>query len=154
MAVCLLSVVILRSRSPTAESKPLAGKKQLGLLGQCIRIILNKTSPDILPASYEAIYNACQSVVLISDLGHDLYDTLKLELEKSIGSLANDLLASAENDTSWIISLNEAFKWFENQIVCSISFILHRLISFHSRPFLNLSSHIWIKVTSFMRKMP
>lgn len=67
--------------------------------------------------SYEGIYNACRSVVTISHLGHDLYGILKLELEKSIGNFANELCSSAENDTSWIISFNETFKWFERQIV-------------------------------------
>jgi hypothetical protein len=87
-SMCLiLKLHILESHSSYAESKPPAGKKHLGLLGQCIRITLNKNSPDVLPASYEGIYNACRSIVTISHLGHDLYDTLKLELEKSIGNL-------------------------------------------------------------------
>jgi cullin-4 len=73
----------------------------------------------MLPASYEGIYNACRSVVTISHLGHDLHDILKLELEKSIGNLANELHSSAENDTTWIISFNETFKWLEEQIVGS-----------------------------------
>lgn len=113
-----LKLQTLGTHSPyCAESKPPAVKKQLGLLGQCIRITLNRNSPDMLPTSYEGIYNACRSVVAISHLGRDLYDTLKLELEKSIGTLANELCSSAENDTSWIVFFNESFKWFEKQIV-------------------------------------
>jgi len=118
--VLYLKLQTLATDSPYyAESKFPAVKKQLGLLGQCIRIILNKNSSDVLPTSYEGIYNACQSVVAISHLGRDLYNTLKLELEKSIGNLANELCLSAEIDTGWIIFFNETFKWFEKQIVSS-----------------------------------
>jgi hypothetical protein len=120
--VCFSFAVIAKQSSYYSESKPPAGKKQLGLLAQCTRIILNKNSPNLLPESYEGIYNACRSLVTISHLGHDLYDVLKLELEKSIGHLANELLSLAADDTTWIISLNGTFKWFENQIVGHVNY--------------------------------
>ncbi|KDR70101.1 hypothetical protein GALMADRAFT_255498 [Galerina marginata CBS 339.88] len=100
------------------KSKPPAGDKQLSLLRRCIRTILaREPGPnDTIPATYEGIYNACRSVVTVSHLGQDLYNTLKIELEQSIGQLAKMLLASTEKDTVWLSSFNAAFKWFEYQL--------------------------------------
>lgn len=103
------------------EGKPPAGDKQLALLRRCIRIIGTVkpefTVQDPLPATYEGIFNACRSAVVVSGLGEDLYNILKIELEQSIGSMSKLLMSSKHEDVTWITLFNTLFSWFEGQIV-------------------------------------
>ena len=103
----------------SAESQPPAADKQLKVLVRSIRTILTRDPgpADILPASYEAIYTACQSIVTVSQQGEDLYNHVKMELGKSIGQLSRALVVLTEKDTTWITTFNKALAWFERQIV-------------------------------------
>jgi len=103
----------------SAESRPPAADQQLKLLVRCIRCILTRDPgpADILPATYEAIYTACQTIVTVSLQGEDLYNNVKMELEKSITQLSRSLSLSTEKDTAWIVTFNKALAWFEQQIV-------------------------------------
>ncbi|KAG6873267.1 hypothetical protein C0995_001041 [Termitomyces sp. Mi166 len=78
-----------------AQSKSL---RNLTLLQRSIRIVLTlledsglKNPREDLLSSYEDIYAACRYVVAVVNRGEDLYDRLRLELEQSIGRLANSL---------------------------------------------------------------
>lgn len=103
----------------SAESQPPAADKQLKLLIRSIRTILTRDPgpADILPASYEAIYTACQVIVTVSQQSEDLYNHVKMELGKSIGQLSRALVVSTEKDIAWIITFNKALAWLERQIV-------------------------------------
>lgn len=101
------------------ESPLPAGDKQLVLLQRCIRTVLTRHpgADDTIPATYEGIYNACRSVIMVSHLGDKLYDILRIELEQSIRRLSKVLTESTEMETKWITTFNKALKWFDDQIV-------------------------------------
>ncbi|KAF8168514.1 Cullin family-domain-containing protein [Crassisporium funariophilum] len=100
------------------ENKPAAGDKQLALLRRCIRTILTRMPgpDDTMPTTYEGIYNACRSIITVANLGDDLYNILRIELEQSIGRLSRALTDSTEKDMAWITSFTKALAWFERQI--------------------------------------
>ena len=79
---------------------------------------MTRASGEVIPASYEAIYTACRSVVTVSNRGDGLYDTLKIELEQSVGGLASDLTTSAEKGMNWIAEFVKVCRWFELRVVC------------------------------------
>ncbi|KAJ6519453.1 Cullin-4B [Mycena sanguinolenta] len=115
-----------RSRAPRA---PLS-------LQQCIRRLLMRDNGGGLPATCEAIYNECFSVVCVANTGEGLYATLKLELEQVVSSLCNGLLSlpkttpstkpGPDSDTAdvtaavvageWITKFVETCKWFEKKV--------------------------------------
>lgn len=102
-----------------SESPLPASDTHLALLRRCIRTILTRLPgpDDTIPATYEGIYNACRSVTMVSHLGDELYNILRIELEQSIGRLSKALIGSAETETKWITSFSKALKWFDEQIV-------------------------------------
>ena len=116
-----------------------AGDKQLALLRRCIRTILTRLPGpnDTIPVTYEGIYNACRSVIVVSHLGDELHNILRIELEQSIGRLSKALTESTETDTKWITSFNKTLKWFDDQIV-----------SFESQYRVNPESQIVLELTS------
>lgn len=101
------------------ESTLPPGEKQLALLRRCFRSILTRLPgpDDMIPATYEGIYNICRSVVMVSHLGDQLYDILRIELEQSIARLSKTLTESIETESKWITTFNKALKWFDDQIV-------------------------------------
>ena len=121
------------------ESPLPAGDKQLALLRRCMRTILTRLPgpDDTTPATYEGIYNACRSVIMVSHMGYQLYNILGIELEQSIGRLSKALTESTETETKWITSFNKALKWFDDQIV-----------SFESQYRVNAESQIVLEFTS------
>ncbi|KAF9481235.1 Cullin-4B [Pholiota conissans] len=110
------------SKAPPVE-------KQLALLRQCIRLILfikpEFTMTDTLPATFEGVYNACRSVVSISNQGEDLYNILKIELEQSISKLSRLLGSSPEEDVAWLALFNRAFAWLEEHIALLASLLTY-----------------------------
>ncbi|KJA20855.1 hypothetical protein HYPSUDRAFT_203447 [Hypholoma sublateritium FD-334 SS-4] len=122
-------VLQVETNGSFAESKPPAGDKQLALLRRCIRIIGTVkpefTIQDPLPATYEGIFNACRSAVVVSGLGEDLYNILKIELEQSIGSMSKLLMSSKHEDVAWISLFNDLFSWFEGQIALLTSLLTY-----------------------------
>lgn len=93
-------------------------------LQQVIRRLLTRNN-DSLPATYEAIYGECFSVVCVQNTGEGLYTNLKLELEQAVSrGLAQDLLSLKKADdtdvaVAWIKEFVETCKWFETQVVCA-----------------------------------
>ena len=80
-------------------------------------MLLKRDSDETLPSPYEGIYAACRYVVTVSGKGEGLYDTLRLELEQSVGRLANDLTATAEKGMNWIATFVKTCQWFERRVV-------------------------------------
>jgi cullin-4 len=124
------------------------GKKELALLIQCIRIVLGRNHMDILPVTYERIYSTCRSAITTSPIGESLYDHLRIELEKAVGQMVTGMVTLGENDVAWISSLNESFKWFEDQIVESGSFVCNLVLTCANSLFSSLFSPTWTKPTS------
>ena len=77
-----------------------------------------RDSDETIPSSYEGIYTACRSVVTVSNKGEGLYDALRIELEQSVGRLANDLTTGAEKGMNWITEFVKVCRWFESRVVC------------------------------------
>lgn len=120
-----------------AEGKPPAGEKQLALLRRSIRIICTVkpdfSGQDPLPATYEGIYNACRSAVVISGLGEELYNILKIGMEQSIGSMLRLLANSRDEKVAWMTLFNDLFTRFEEQNVSWLKSSLHGLVNVVSR---------------------
>ena len=93
------------------------GDKDFGLVTRSVRILLDKQGRDNLPAAYEYIYRACRSVVDVYNRGEGLYETLKLELEKCVGSLAKELIQVKAGEVEWLLPFNATCAWFEKQTV-------------------------------------
>ncbi|RDB27309.1 Cullin-4 [Hypsizygus marmoreus] len=86
------------------------------LLRRSIRTILTRDTDEALPSTYEGIYSACRYVVTVSNKGEGLYGTLKMELDQSIGRLANGLIGSKAEGVEWIPDFVKASQWFETKI--------------------------------------
>ena len=82
-------------------------------------MILLRDNDETLPSTHEGIYAACRYVVTLSGKGEGLYDTLKMELEQSVGRLAHDLGGSTAGAMEWIMELVGTCRWFEAQVVSS-----------------------------------
>jgi len=121
-----IQVVGTTQRTKAPRSTPLG-------LKQCISRLLMRDSGGSLPATFEAIYSECFSVVCVLNTGEDLYTNLKLELERAVGSLCRELLSArkailgpksddekvageAEIAAMWLNKFVETCKWFEKQV--------------------------------------
>ncbi|KAF5376863.1 hypothetical protein D9615_007286 [Tricholomella constricta] len=101
------------------QKKPIGGDAHHNLLRRSIRTILTRDSSEDIPATYEGIYAACRSIVTVANKGEGLYGTLRIELEQSIGRLANSLTAQhipEDEAAQWITEFVGACSWFEKQI--------------------------------------
>lgn len=47
----------------------------------------------------------------------DLYDQVKMQLERCVGELAQDLGDKKEKGVQWIKPFNEICEWFEGRVV-------------------------------------
>jgi cullin-4 len=104
-------------------------------LRQCIGRLLSRDDTNTLPPS-EAIYSECFSVVCVSNTGEGLYEDLKVELEKAVISLRQELLvtpkpppvtkpgdgdvAAAKVAGPWIKKFVETCQWFEDKVVSTL----------------------------------
>ncbi|KAF8879952.1 Cullin-4B [Infundibulicybe gibba] len=121
---------------------PINGSEPFALVKRCISIILTKDTTDVLPATYEGIYNACRAVVTVANNGEGLYQALKLELEKSMGRTAKELSeASAADGIDYITYFVSLCEWFESEIS-----LLRSLLTFLDQVYvLNNPKHLNIR---------
>jgi cullin-4 len=83
-----------------------------------IRVLLSRKANETLPAIYEAIFRACQVIVMVYKDGDRLHGALRLELEQCISALATkELGTSKQKGLDWIKELNEVCTWFEKRVV-------------------------------------
>ena len=95
------------------------------LLRQSIRRILTREAEVPVKHSYESIYAACRALVTLYDKGEGIYGNFKIDLEQSLGRLADHLEtfqaegpeASDAPGVKWIEEFVKACRWFEEQIV-------------------------------------
>ena len=91
--------------------------REFVLVRQTIRILLERGTAEKLPATYEKIYAACQAVVCNARKGEGLYDSLKLEMERCLGSLLRGLLDTPQTGIVWLDPFIQACEWFDKQVV-------------------------------------
>ena len=113
----ILEYLTFYQHNPIADEKPVLVDTHLALLHRCIRIVLTKEHPEIITTTYEAIYNACRSIVVVSDKGEGLYDTLKLELERCTVRLCKVLGQLDIKGMEWITYFVKVCEWFNTQTV-------------------------------------
>ncbi|OCH94183.1 Cullin-domain-containing protein [Obba rivulosa] len=103
-----ISITIIGS---PAQGTGKQGGDDLALVRRCVRVLLDKSRYEPLPATYEQVYRACRTVVCVYGQGDTLFETVKLELEKCVNNLANGLLQDKRLD-----AFIETCAWFEKQI--------------------------------------
>ena len=79
--------------------------------------MLTKEHPEIIPVTYEKIYNACRFVVTVADKGEGLYSDLKLGLERCTGQLCKILCELDAKGLDWIGDFVDICQWFNTQTV-------------------------------------
>lgn len=119
-----------------AKSSITASGTQINKIGHAIRSIYSANDDSHLGAgfSFEALYQATDEIVVVSKQGHDLYDRVKMEMERAAGQIATGLRASTSKETqndpkmsfSWLSKLAVAWKeWCERTtLVCNILVLL------------------------------
>ncbi|KAJ7785913.1 Cullin-4B [Mycena metata] len=118
-------------------------------LQQVIRRLLTRNN-DSLPATYEAIYGECFSVVCVQNTGEGLYTNLKLELEQAVSrGLAQDLLSLKKADdtdvaVAWIKEFVETCKWFETQVA-----LLESLLTYLDQVYVRRAQVLSIRKLAF-----
>lgn len=96
----------------------------MSLVTHAIKALLTRDEGVALPAPYQRIFDACRSLVCLGGRGESLFERLKIELEKSVSTLAKQLLEQSLENVSvpWIIKLVEICAWFEKEVV-SLTFL-------------------------------
>jgi hypothetical protein len=115
-AICCISSYSAH-RPFDVVDEPLEDDGSFALVRRCLRILLTKDSEEILPCPYEDIYAGCRSIVTLANKGEGLYGSLKIELEQSVGRIANDLIAAPEKGMHWIVEFVKVCQWFELHVV-------------------------------------
>lgn len=111
------------------------------MLRNSIRVLLqdrgaNDPAPTAMPGTYDVLFRACQSLVSLrgeygGSEGYDerLYSALRIELEKCVSNVANELALKQvgdvevedkqieKGDLEWVRLLNNACDWFVKRIV-------------------------------------
>ena len=88
-----------------------------------LRYYLVKPRPHapVLPpppnSSFENIFSACRTIVAVMKDSGDLHDQVKMQLERCVGELAQDLGDKKEKGVKWIKPFNETCAWFEERVV-------------------------------------
>ncbi|KAI6018883.1 Cullin family-domain-containing protein [Pisolithus marmoratus] len=91
----------------------------LARLRMCLSIMLTKGSKDLLPTTYEGVYDDCRVVVCAGTKGAILYDILAMQLDRSCCNLRHELEKATEDGDSieWLNRFVEVCEWFEGQIM-------------------------------------
>jgi cullin-4 len=68
-------------------------------------------------SSFENIFTACRTIVSTTKDPGDLHDQVRMQLERCVGELAQDLGDKKEKGVRWIKPFNETCAWFEGRVV-------------------------------------
>ncbi|KAI6137208.1 Cullin family-domain-containing protein [Pisolithus sp. B1] len=126
----------------------------LARLKFCLRVILTKESREILPTTYEGVYNDCRVVVCPGAKGAVLYDILAMELDRSCCNLRNELGKAMEDEDSieWLNRFVQVCTWFEGQVMLIRALLAYLdrahvlktpgLLSIHDLAFTSFRRHV------------
>ncbi|CAK5279938.1 unnamed protein product [Mycena citricolor] len=117
-------------------------------LQQQIRRILDIEKSSGETIAYEGIYWDCHTLVCVQNKGEDLYNELKLELEKSISRLARGLLPKEAGTTSSAVSyISEfvaSFEWIEKQVA-----LLQSVLTYLDQVYVKQAQVLSIRLLAF-----
>jgi len=114
------------ARAILDKPAPLVGQytsECYSLVTRFLRYYLTKPRslvPALTPppnSSFENIFTACRTIVSATKDPGDLYDQVKMQLERCVGELAQDLSDKKEKGVQWIKPFNETCLWFEGRVV-------------------------------------
>ena len=71
-------------------------------------------------SSYETIFSAWRTIVSATKNSGDLYDQVRMQLERCVGELAQDLGDKKEKGVQWIKPFNDICEWFEGRVVSGL----------------------------------
>lgn len=99
--------------------------KNLTLLSRSMRQLLSSSSANATPGltSLETLYSAAETIVVTANKGEDLYDALRLELERAVGEMARSLRAGASSvkegaqEAAWLAQLKDAWQGWCERVV-------------------------------------
>ncbi|KAI5992557.1 hypothetical protein EDC04DRAFT_2809260 [Pisolithus marmoratus] len=91
----------------------------LARLKMCLSITLTKRSKDLLPTTYEGVYDGFRVVVCAGTKGAILYAILAMQLERSCCNLRHELEKATEDGDpiEWLNHFVEVCESFEGQIM-------------------------------------
>ncbi|KIJ58771.1 hypothetical protein HYDPIDRAFT_141311 [Hydnomerulius pinastri MD-312] len=117
-----------------AKALDRANDQLFALVRGSTRWLLTKgPQADLIPASYEAIFNACRAVVCVAGDGQKLYEMLRMELDQCTVRLFRELHNSKGTGDviEWLDHFVQVCAWFEGQVV-----LLQSLLSYLDRAFI------------------
>lgn len=90
-------------------------------LTRALRSLLSSTATSY-PGSLESLYTSTEALVSVAHQGSDLYDRVKLEMERAVGDIARELRAEASTEgkfsgKAWLIKLEETWTGWCNRMV-------------------------------------
>ena len=78
---------------------------------------LGAVLPPPQTSSFETVFAACRSIVSTTKDSGDLYDQVRMQLERCVGELVQALGDKKEKGVQWIKPFNEICAWFEGRVV-------------------------------------
>ncbi|RXW16982.1 hypothetical protein EST38_g8876, partial [Candolleomyces aberdarensis] len=102
--------------------------RQFNDVRRCIVTLLtpSRDPPSPFWCTYESIYSACRSVVVVHDDGQRLHHTLRQYLDREMAtSLCKILLEAEEEPVEWIALLVKFCEWFETQVALLTSLLTY-----------------------------
>lgn len=96
----------------------------LNLVEQFIRRSLQAGDIQIRSTSYEAVYDACKTIVVFAHEGKRVADTLERSLKQCAISIMNTLKSSKVTLFQWLEEYNKLWSWYTRRLV-SISLHKH-----------------------------
>ncbi|TFK28425.1 Cullin-4B [Coprinopsis marcescibilis] len=94
---------------------------QVRNLKQCINAILDawpgkKVKDAVHPWTYEKIFATCKSSVTVYDNGPQLYDDMRIGLERAMRGLAENMIGSDKRGIKYVAYFAEWCNWFEGKV--------------------------------------
>lgn len=88
------------------------------MVHRAIRNLLDRSStPSVNIASYEQVFQACHVLVSLMREGKDLYDTVRMSLEKCVGAVLQYIDDRTEEGVQWLFLFMEGWEWYERRLV-------------------------------------